>query len=205
MELARRGCTVTGIDINPAAIAHANMLAEEAGVADRCTFIEMDVRNLPDYEARFDVALFLYEQLAVYAREEAQMMLTKIGHSLKPGGRFCLELLNQDNVDKEDSSWWFTDDTGLWGDTPFLHMGERVWDDDLEAAVERYFILHLETGEMKRYTLYDQTYAPATMTWMLEQAGFHSVRHFPDWAGLPMYDAREWVVYTAVKGEEDGE
>jgi SAM-dependent methyltransferase len=202
VELARRGCTVTGIDINPAAIAHANTLAKQAGVAERCTFIELDVRNLPDYEAEFDVALFMYEQLAVYSREEAQMLLTKIGQSLKVGGRICLELLNQDNVDKEDSSWWFTDDNGLWGDTPFLHMGERVWDDEEEAAVERYFILHLESGELKRYTLYDQTYAVETMSWMLAQAGFSAVNHFPDWDGLPLYDAREWVVYTAVKVED---
>lgn len=199
VELARRGCTVTGIDINPAAIEYATALASAEGVADRCTFIRQDVRDMADYETKFDAALFLYEQLAVYAREESQQLLEKTVRALKPGGRLCVELLNQDNVDKTDSSWWFTDDTGLWGDDPFLHLGERVWDPELEASIERYHILHLESGQLRQYTLFDQTYAVPVMAQMMRQAGFGRVDHYLNWAGLPLYDASEWVVYIAQK------
>jgi len=111
----------------------------------------------------------------------------------------ALELLNQDNVDKTDSSWWFTDDTGLWGDSPFLHLGERIWDDELQASLERYHILHLETGQLKQYTLFDQTYSVAALRALLLESGFGAVDHYLNWAGLPLYDAGEWVVYVARK------
>lgn len=197
VELARRGCTVTGIDINPAAIEYATDLAAHEGVSDRCTFIRQDVREMADYQAQFDAALFLYEQLAVYTTPEAQLLLEKVAQLLKPEGRLAVEILNRDNVDKTDSSWWFTDDTGLWGDAPFLHLGERIWDEDLQASLERYHILHLESGELKQYTLFDQTYAVPEMVAMMQQSGFGTVDHYLNWAGLPLYDAGEWVVYIA--------
>ena len=91
IELARRGCYVTGIDINPAAIEHATELATQQGVSDRCTFICGDVRDRLDAEEPFDAALFLYEQLAVYSKIEDRQLLEKTGHVLKPGGRLAVE------------------------------------------------------------------------------------------------------------------
>ncbi len=111
----------------------------------------------------------------------------------------CVELLNQDKVDKTDSDWWFTGDTGLWGDAPFLHLGERFWREAEEISVERYHIIHLETGELAEISLCDQTYAVETMAEMLKQAGFQPVEVYPAWDGLPLYDAGEWVVYVAQK------
>jgi SAM-dependent methyltransferase len=199
VELAHRGCLVTGIDINPAAISFARELARTEGVADSCTFIEQDIRQIKEPSEKYDASLFLYEQLAVYSRAEAQLLLNQMAEILKSGGRLVLELLNQDNVDKKGSSWWFTDDTGLWGDAPFLHLGERIWDDEAEASIEVYHILHLDTGQLKKYTLFDQTYSIETMRHMLIQAGFGTVDHYLNWGGLPLYDASEWVVYIAEK------
>jgi SAM-dependent methyltransferase len=199
VELARRGCKVTGIDINPAAIDYARELAVSEGVADRCTFIRKDIREMSFAPAQFDAAIFLYEQLAVYSIPEARYLLNLITPLLKSGARMGLELLNQEHVDKKDGSWWFTDDTGLWGDGPFVHLGERIWNEVQQAAIERYHIIHLETGELQQYTLFDQTYAVERMTAMLTAAGFTAVEHYLNWAGLPLYDANEWVVYIAEK------
>lgn len=199
VEFARRGCAVTGIDFSPASIAYARDLARSRGVAGRCVFVEQDVRHMSGEAAVFEAAIFLYGQLAVFPKAEAQRLLATIAQSLKPGGRLCLELLNQDEVDKTNSTWWFTDDTGLWGDRPFLHLGERVWYAAEETSVERFYIIHLETGELTEISLCDQTYPVETMTGMLKQAGFQSVEVYPAWAGLPLYDAEEWLVYVAEK------
>ena len=37
------------------------------------------------------------------------------------------------------------------------------------------------------------------MTAMLQEAGFAQVQVYPAWAGLPLYDAQEWVIYVAEK------
>jgi SAM-dependent methyltransferase len=201
VEFARRGCRVTGLDFSPASIAYARSLAKDEGVADRCEFVELDVRQMGNryHNAGFDAAILLYGQLAVFTTDEAHTLLTQIAQSLRPNGRLVVELLDQDRVDKTDSTWWFTDDTGLWGDRPFLHLGERFWHEAGQLSIERFYVIHLETGALTEVTLCDQTYAVERMRQMLNQAGFSTVAVYPAWAGLPLYDAKEWVVYMARK------
>ena len=197
VALAERGMHVTGVDFSPASIAYARELAVAAGVGDRCRFIEADVRDYEPERESYDAALFLYGQLAVFPREEAAALLGKVASALRPGGWLVVELLDPARVDKNDSSWWFTDDTGLWGERPFLHLGERRWNAAERASVERYYILHLESGVMDEIILCDQTYEAEEMAGMMRAAGFSEVKSFAAWAGLPLYDAEEWAAYIA--------
>ncbi len=197
VALAQNGVDVTGVDFSPASIAHARRLAAEAGVGERCRFIEADVRAYEPEPESCDAVLFLYGQLAVFPRADAAALLGKAASALRPGGRLIVELLDPARVDKKDSSWWFTDDTGLWGGRPFLHLGERRWNAAEQASVERYYILHLESGAMDEIVLCDQTYEAEEMAGMMRAAGFSGVESFATWAGLPLYDAAEWTIYIA--------
>jgi SAM-dependent methyltransferase len=197
VAMAQRGCTVTGVDFSPASIRHARALAVDAGVVDRCTFIELDVRDVSVERGAYDAALFLYGQLAVFRREEATALLDKIAAGLRPGGRVCVELLDQDKVDRRHSTWWYTDNTGLWGDAPFLNLGERFWDEDAAMSLERFYTIHLDSGMMDTVLLCDQTYAKAEMVALLRTTGFDLVTVYPGWDGLPLHDASEWNVYVA--------
>lgn len=199
VELAQRGCHVTGIDFSPAAIAHARSLAKQVGAQDRCLFLEKDVREVELQPQAFDAAIFLYGQMAVFPRHEALDLLRKISASLKPGARLAVELLDQRRVDKESSSWWFTDDKGLWGTAPFLHLGERFWLSEERMSVERYFIIDLQTHEMMAINLCDQTYALPEMIRILRRSGFERVNAYREWDNLDLYDRQEWVVYLAQK------
>lgn len=197
VPLARRGLRVTGIDFSPAAIAYARDVARAEGVAERCTFRQADVRDVSFGQNQYDAALFLYGQLAVFPREEARRLLQKTVRALRPGGCLCLELLEQDHVDKTESTWWFTDDGGLWGDSPYLSLGERFWYEEEKLSCERYYTLHLETGALDEILLCDQTYAAAEMKGILQDVGFSQVTVYAAWDGLALYDAEEWNVYVA--------
>ncbi len=199
VPLAQRGAWVTGVDFGPAAIAHARQLAIEAGVSDRCAFIEADVRGYAPEPAAYDAALFLYGQLAVFPRDEAAALLNKTAAALRPGGRLVVELLDPARVDKKDSAWWYTDNKGLWGERPFLHLGERRWNAAERTSIERFLILHLETGALDEIILCDQTYEVEEMAGLMRAAGFAAVTSFAGWDGLALYDAEEWVVYVAEK------
>lgn len=199
VEFAQQGCQVTGIDFGPAAIDHARNLAVQRGVDATCHFKLKDVRKATYPPASYDAALFLYGQLAVFRREEAAKLLRDIAVALKPGSRLAVEILDQERVDKKDSSWWFTDDKGLWGDRPFLHLGERTWLAEEKISVERFTIIDLETAAVTEINLCDQTYAVPQMINMLQEAGFKAVDVYPRWDGLPLYDAGEWIVYVAQK------
>ena len=199
VALAERGCQVTGVDFGPASIAYARQLAQERGVAQRCRFIESDVRQMafePDY---FDAAMFLYGQLSVFPPEDTASLLGMIAGFLQPGGRLVVELLNQERLDKKDSTWWFSDDQGLWGDRPFLHLGERFWLEERQVVVERFYTLDLENGALDEIILCDQSFSVETMVKQMQSAGFERVDVYPAWDGLQLYDAREWIVYVAHK------
>jgi ubiquinone/menaquinone biosynthesis C-methylase UbiE len=199
VALAERGCQVTGVDFGPASITYARQLAEQRNVADRCQFIESDVRQMSFQANQFDAALFLYGQMSVFTVEETSALLKKIAGYLRPGGRLAVELLAPDRLDKKNSNWWFTDDQGLWGDKPFLHLGERFWLEEEEMVVERFYTLNLEDGSMDEVDLCDQCYATERMVGMMAEAGFSKVDVLPAWDGLELYDAREWVLYLAEK------
>ncbi|MBE2197087.1 MAG: class I SAM-dependent methyltransferase [Anaerolinea sp.] len=197
VELARRGCHVTGVDFSPAAMAYAQQLAADQQLDARCQFVQADARDV-DYSGRaFDAAMFLYGQLTVFTRAETESLLAMIARSLRPGGALCVEILNQDKLDKRNSRWWYTDDTGLWGDTPYLHLGERFWYEEEQIALERFHILHLETGQLDEIQLCDQAYSIDEMTAVMRAAGFTAVSVYPAWEGIPLYDLDEWVVYVA--------
>ena len=197
---AQQGCRVTGIDFGPAAIQYANDLALTEGVADRCHFIEADIREMKDLAlpaGSFDAAHLLYGQLAVFTRAEAQAILQQLARLLKPGAKLCLELLNPEAVDKTNSSWWYTDEGRLWGERPFLHLGERYWDETTHTSTERFFTIDLEHGAMDVVHLCDVVYQPGEMTRALQTAGFANVQIHPNWGDLALYDKSEWLVYIA--------
>jgi len=207
IELARRGCTVHGLDFSPAAMRYAQQLAADAGVTERCSFELRDVLTMGMPLARFDAVLFLYGELATFTPDEAVGLLLRCAATLRPslesqGGRLIVELLDFDHVDKEDSTWWFADDSGLWGDSPFLHLGERHWYAEQNLSLEQFHIINLETGELQEYTLSDQAYATETMISMIRGAGFGHVEMYPAWGGVELHDAEEWVVYLAEKAAQ---
>jgi SAM-dependent methyltransferase len=198
-ELARRGVYVTGIDFSPASIRHARELAEASGVAGHCQFLQADVREAMAGQVGqgYDAALFLYGQLAVFRREEAAQLLGEAAGALRPGGRLAVELLDFERIDKGSSSWWFTDDAGLWGDEPFLCLGERRWDPELRASIDRFFVVDLGTGHLQQVGLSDNGYEIDEMLALLHNVGFGQAWAYPAWGGLRLYDAEEWVAYVA--------
>ena len=193
-EFAKRGLAVTGIDFGPASIAHARTLCADLP----CRFIQGDVREMELAGRDFDAAIYLYGQFTVLRPAESTDVLRRIRAALSPGGRLLVEILDYDRFDKRDSSWWYTDRGGLWGDFPYLHLGERAWDAEQGAAVERFHILNLETGEMQVYGLADQAYTVEQVTEMLREAGFATPEVHPAWDSLALKDAAEWAVYVGI-------
>jgi SAM-dependent methyltransferase len=194
-EFARRGVSVTGVDFGPAAIAHARTLCADLP----CRFVQADVRDMDFSGHDFDAAIYLYGQFTVLHPAESADILRRIHAALRPGAKLLLEILDYDRFDRRDSNWWYTDRGGLWGDFPYLHLGERAWDAEQGAAVERFHILNLDTGELQVYGLADQAYTAAQMTQMLDEAGFRPVEAHPAWDGLALKDAEEWVVYLRIR------
>jgi tRNA (mo5U34)-methyltransferase len=83
VELARRGAHVIGIDINPHFLAQATWAVNRFGVANRVDLLRAGVYDLPAFEGRFDLVLFMgvyyhlrYPQLAL------DLVAEKVGRML---------------------------------------------------------------------------------------------------------------------------
>ena len=201
VELARRGVHVTGIDFGPASLAYARDQAQQQGVAERCTFIQADVRTaLPGQAGQgYDAALFIYGQLSVFTRDETAALLRQTAAALRPDGKLVVELLDYERIDKTNSNFWFTDDRGLWGDRPFLVLGERFWDAGQRTAVDRFHVLDLESGAMQVIGLPDCGYETEEMLLLLRECGFTSAEAYSAWDNIDLYDAQEWITYVATR------
>lgn len=109
VELASRGYSLTGVDLEPEALEHAWRAAQLRGVADqRVTLRRVDLREMPFVEA-FDAAYNYFTSFGYLETEhEDERALHAIACALRPGGRFVLETPNIYHLAQvfEDASGW---------------------------------------------------------------------------------------------------
>ena len=92
IELARRGCAVTGVDISSEFLAEAESAAAAAGpdVAARLSWRESDMRDLP-WRGHFQAAFCMGGSFGYFGDEGDAAYLAAAAASLAPGGRFALD------------------------------------------------------------------------------------------------------------------
>jgi SAM-dependent methyltransferase len=92
IELARRGCEVTGVDIASEFLTEARSAAQDADVevARRLSWRESDMRDLP-WRARFQAAFCMGGSFGYFGDEGDAAYLEAVGRTLAPGGRFALD------------------------------------------------------------------------------------------------------------------
>jgi SAM-dependent methyltransferase len=85
LELAARGCRVTGVDISPEFLAAARAGAAERGLD--AEWRQSDMRDLP-WEREFDAACCAGSSFGFFDDEGNAAFLAAVARTLVPGGRF---------------------------------------------------------------------------------------------------------------------
>ena len=98
LELARRGFSVTGIDITPSYIRFAEEEAQKEGI--RADFLCCDIREI-QYDQEFDVVLNMADGAIGYLEndEENRKIFTAVSKALKHGGRHFMDIMNGSYAD----------------------------------------------------------------------------------------------------------
>ena len=98
LELARRGFSVTGVDITPDYIRCAQDQAEREGLNAR--FLCADIRDTR-FEDEFDAALNMADGAIGYLENDAEnrKIFATVAKALKPGGRHFMDVMNGDYAD----------------------------------------------------------------------------------------------------------
>ena len=181
-RLAKLGHECVGIDFAPAAVAHANKTAEEAGLA--CRHIQADVRTA-EFGEGFGLVMMIYGQFNVFRRSQAASHLSRAHAALDEGGAILLEPQTSETVRGEgtQSSSWSTAERGLFSDRPHLVLQEWFWNEAAQTSTERWHIVDAATGRVARYAMSDVAYTDQELVSMLEEAGFERAEFFTSLTG----------------------
>lgn len=101
--LGQRGMWVTGVDISPSLVAHANELVREKQV-ENVAFVVGDMREAPCAEA-CDAVTILSQSFGFFDPGGDMAVLRAIHTALRPGGRFLLDLNEPLDLDLSRRRW----------------------------------------------------------------------------------------------------
>lgn len=92
IPFASRGCQILGIDQSAPFISEGKFRAQQRGLS--IDFRVGDMREI-NFQNEFDVVLMLGTSFGIFSKNENMDVLKKVSHSLKKGGKFCLEHYSQ--------------------------------------------------------------------------------------------------------------
>jgi len=167
IELARRGYTVTGVDLSRALLARARQKATQAGVS--VTFRQQDARKL-SYTGEFAVALLICEgAFPLMETDEMNFHILKgVRRALHSPGKLILTTLNALYPLSHSV------EALLNANTPEARSSESTFD-LLTFRMTSIFEFTNDSGVKKALTCDERYYAPAEMSWLLASLGFQRI------------------------------
>ena len=185
LEFARRGFKVTGVDRTHSYLAEARRAArrEELDIE----FVQADMRRFMRPRA-FDAVINVFTSFGYFRDQREDLRVCRNAlHSLRPGGRFLIEILGKEGLARrfQARDWFEIDDT--------LVLHERLPTNGWSALEQRWIIVR--NGRTREFRLWLRLYSAAELCGLLKQAGFRSVETFGGYDGSAYdSDARRLVV-----------
>jgi len=190
IELARRGCVVTGVDRTTAYLDQARARARAAGI--EVEIVRSDMRTFVRREA-FDAAVNLYTSFGYFDDPLDDLTVAQnVAASVRPGGRALFEMNGKEIIARtfrERDWWWLADGT-------MMHEERKV-----ESGWERIESRWILTGPgvYKEHTIRVRAYSGAELAALLRQAGFSDVMLYGNLAGAPYDHRADRLVALAVR------
>lgn len=174
-RFAQKGHSVTGIDFSANSIQYAIQQAK----AEQLTieYLNQDYLNL-SFENQFDLVIMMYLDFCVLLPEERDLVLQKIHRSLKKGGVFICDIVNEKNIEKKilPQSWEVLS-RGFWRDEPYVVLNGGFHYPESKVLVNQHVVI--DSGEhFDRYIFWNHYYEQSELTDLLELHGFTTIKTF---------------------------
>lgn len=191
-RFARLGHTCVGIDYSPASITYARDLAAAENL--KCRYLLGDLRTT-DFGTGYSLAMFIFGEFNVFRPQDAQAILQKARCALQDGGLLLLEPHTFAAVQGlgEQSSSWYSAQSGLFSDRPHLCLQENLWDPLTRTSTVRYFVIDGSTGDVTPHAQSFQAYTEDELFALLSESGFTEQRVYPSLTGDKSEAARSAV------------
>lgn len=168
LELARRGCRVTGVDLADEYIRQAREAARAPGLA--AEFENSDMRHL-NYSAEFDGAFCFGNSFGYFDRAGIGDFLSGIARALKPGGKFALDSgMAAESIlpTLKEREWWKVGD--------ILFTVENRYDTG-ESCLETEATF-VRGGQAETHKWWHCVYTVAEIRRLLEEVGLETIHLF---------------------------
>jgi SAM-dependent methyltransferase len=197
-RFAGQGLAVTGVDYAEGSLTYARAAAARQGLEVEYRY--QDYLELAD-TARYRAAVLIYGDFCTLAAAGRDRLLANIRQALQPGGRFAFDVMTPAHpVRREPTTAWAALEAGFWRPGPHLLLTRRCDYPETAVFLEQYLVIE-ETGAWTEYRNWYQFYTVATLTPILEQAGFHLREVWGDLTGAPVSAEEGWLGLLAERDE----
>jgi len=189
LELARRGYSVTGIDLTEAYVEKARALAERQRL--QAEFTQCDMRDL-EFELRYDLALNMFTSFGYFERvEDDYRVASKVERALLPGGSFLIEMIGKEVAARHFRAQERIEKGGVvvLEEKKVLGAWERIW-------FRRTVICR---GKTSTYVASHRLYSGCELKELLLTAGFVNPRIYGSLEGVPYDENARRLVVVATK------
>ena len=190
LELARRGCRVTGLDISANFIRRAKTAAKTAKAPAK--FLLGDMRKMT-WQARFDGAYCFGNAFGYFPHADMTVFVSRMAAALKPGGRFIVDAASvaEHLLPKlPGREWCELDDILFLEDHRYLAA---------ESCLETEAIF-IRDGVTERLTWWHWIFSAAEIRRMLEHAGLTVVHLFGGIDEQPFAVGKPLIIVSEKRG-----
>ncbi|MCB6607314.1 class I SAM-dependent methyltransferase [[Clostridium] symbiosum] len=175
------GYRVTGIDFSRRSIGYAKASAERRGLDIRylcLNYLKMD------FEKTFDAATMIYCDYGVLSPADRRSLLRNVYRSLRPGGRFLLDVFSMAAFDrfKEGQTWEVCENGGFWCGSKYAALNGACKYPDGVTLEQTAVISERETAV---YYLWNTYFTVETLAAEAAGAGFKVCGRYGDVTGSP--------------------
>lgn len=189
LELARRGFAVTAVDRTLRYLDRAAAAARDEGL--EIEFVQADMRDFCR-PASFDVVLNLFTSFGYFdAQRDDRQVIENAHRSLKPDGRFVLDLMSKEIIARifRARDWHPVDGGVLLEDRKILH--------DWTCIANRWTLI--KDGRQQEWTFSHRLYSAAELRRLLEDCRFRQSLVYGGLDGSAYDEKAERLVVVASK------
>jgi SAM-dependent methyltransferase len=194
LELARRGCTVTGVDRTAEYLQDARRRAQEEGLS--VEFVEADMRRFVR-PAAFDAVVNMFTAFGYFRDpEDDARVLRNVRESLRPGGRLLIDVMGKEVLARIFLPRNWEERDGV------LFLQDRRVTDDWSWIENRW--IAIDAAGRHETQVSHRVYSAVELRRLLTECGFGQVRIFGDLDGSDYDQNGRRLVALARKPDERG-
>ncbi len=147
--LAKKGHHVTGVDFSKHSIQYAKKTAKENNL--EIDYRQQNYLELEDQE-KYDLVILIFTDFGVLSPDERTILLANIHRSLKPGGFFLFDVLNDNQMDQKiNEKSWDIAEQGLWRENPYLVLSDSFLYPDDKVILYQHCVIEKDRCETYRF------------------------------------------------------